>query len=223
MRLPIPLKALPYGCDNSCGTVFKLDTKGHRTILHRFTELRRDGEFPRAGLFRDASGNLYSTTTSGGSGGSGIVFKLDTAGNETVLHAFEGPDGAVPFSGLIQDGTGNFYGATTSGGDFGTVYKLDPQGNETVLYTFTGGDDGSAPFGNLVMDTAGNLYGTTYAGGKNTACFDGEGCGVAFKLDPSGQETVLHSFTGGADGFGPEAGLVMDATGNLYGTTNFGA
>jgi uncharacterized repeat protein (TIGR03803 family) len=202
MRLPIPLKALPYGCDNSCGTVFRLDTKGHRTILHRFTELRRDGEFPRAGLFRDASGNLYSTTTSGGSGGSGIVFKLDTAGNETVLHAFEGPDGAVPFSGLIQDGTGNFYGATTSGGDFGTVYKLDPQGNETVLYTFTGADDGSAPFGNLVMDTAGNLYGTTYAGGKNTACFDGEGGGVAFKLDPSGQETVLHSFTGGADGFG---------------------
>ena len=209
------------GLYSSCGTVFKLDTKGRRTILHRFTELRKDGDFPSAGLLRDAAGNLYSTTTAGGSGGLGIVFKLDTEGDETVLHAFHDTDGAVPFSGLIQDASGNFYG-TTAGGDFGTVYKLDPQGNETVLYTFTGGDDGSDPFDSLVMDAAGNLYGTTYAGGKNTACFDGEGCGVVFKLDPSGQETVLHSFTGGTDGFEPESALVMDAAGNLYGTTNFG-
>jgi uncharacterized repeat protein (TIGR03803 family) len=211
-----------YGRDSSCGTVFKLDTKGHRTILHRFTELRKDGDFPSAGLLRDAAGNLYSTTTVGGPAGVGTVFELDPAGNETVLHAFHGPDGAVPFSGLIQDAAGNFYGTTTSGGDFGTVYKLDPQGNETVLYTFTGGDDGLAPFGNLVMDTAGNLYGTTAAGGKSTACFEIEGCGVVFKLDPSGQETVLHSFTGGTDGFEPESALIMDAAGNLYGTTNFG-
>jgi uncharacterized repeat protein (TIGR03803 family) len=210
------------GLGTSCGVVFKLDTKGHRTVLHRFTKPKMDGDFPLGGLLRDAGGNLYGTDSLGGPANDGTVFKLDPAGRETVLHSFSGPDGAVPESGLIEDATGNFYGTTSSGGDLGTVYKLDPQSNETVLYTFTGGNDGGVPIGDLIRDSAGNLYGTTYAGGKNTACFDGEGCGVVFKLDSSGNETVLHSFTGGRDGFGPEAGLVMDATGNLYGTANFG-
>lgn len=97
---------------------------------------------------------------------------------------------------MIQDAAGNLYG-TTIGGD-GTVYKLDPQGDETVLYQFTG-SDGSEPTGGLTMDSAGNLYGTTYLGG-NSACDSGLGCGLVFKLDPSGNETVLYCFSGGADG-----------------------
>jgi uncharacterized repeat protein (TIGR03803 family) len=207
--------------NSSCGTIFKLDQKGRRTVLHRFTKPKIEGNFPTASLIQDAAGDFYSTTSLGGSSGLGTVFKLNTSGVETVLHTFRGTDGAVP-GGLIQDAAGNFYGTTGGGGaGFGTVFKLDTQGVETVLYAFSGGPDGGTPLGSAIIDSAGNLYGTTYAGG-GTPCLDGQGCGVVFKLDPSGKETVLYSFTGEADGSSPEAGLVMDAAGNLYGTTTTG-
>jgi uncharacterized repeat protein (TIGR03803 family) len=105
----------------------------------------------------------------------------------------------------------------------GVVFKLDPTGKETVLYSFTGGADGAQPTGVLVRDASGNLYGTALIGGS----FDGEcpafgpGCGVVFKLHPSGTLTVLHTFTGGTDGEGPR-GVIRDGTGNLYGTTSDG-
>ena len=100
------------------------------------------------------------------------------------------------------------------------VFKLDPSGKETVLYTFTGAADGGFPVSGLIADAAGNLYSTTGGGGNTSApnCVF-TGCGVVFKLDRSGNETVLYTFTGGADGSGPSAGLVRDAAGNLYGTT----
>jgi uncharacterized repeat protein (TIGR03803 family) len=95
------------------------------------------------------------------------------------------------------------------------VFKLDPSGNETVLYNFTGGADGGAPFyAGVVRDSAGNLYGATYAGGN--------GVGVVYKIDTNGIETVLHTFTHGADGYRPYAGVALDAAGNLYGTTSSG-
>jgi uncharacterized repeat protein (TIGR03803 family) len=163
----------------------------------------------------------------GGTSGAGVVFKLDSAGNETVLYTFKGmPDGSEPQAGLIQDAAGNFYGTTIFGGkgncqyrSCGVVFKLDTNGNETVLYRFTGGADGGNPTAGLVIDSAGNLYGTTLLGGP-PGCQDFV-CGVVFKLDPSGKETVLHTFSGGT-GFGPYAGLLMDPAGNLYGTTYFG-
>ena len=103
------------------------------------------------------------------------------------------------------------------------VFKLDPSGKETVLYNFTGGQDGAVPFSWLVADKEGNLYGTTAGGGGSSAaeCFLG-GCGVVFKLDQTGRETVLYAFTGGTDGAVPFGGLVRDAAGNLYGTTYAG-
>lgn len=141
----------------------------------------------------------------------------------TVLHSFAGPDGATPYAGLFRDGQGNLYGTTWAGGAFGygTVFQLGATGDEQVLYSFTGGADGANPYASLIRDAAGNLYGTTYYGG-DLSCNSPNGCGTVFKVDTFGTESVLYSFTGGADGAYPYAGLVRDATGNLYGTTYYG-
>jgi uncharacterized repeat protein (TIGR03803 family) len=213
-----------------CGTVFKLDTSSNETVLHSFAGYPTDGANPIGALIMDKAGNLYGTTPFGGAGtcnvvapGCGTVFKLDTSGNETVLHSFTGGDGANPYYGaLIMDTAGNLYGTTLSGGASGggTVFKLDASGNETVLHSFPGyPGDGESLWGGLIMDATGNLYGVTVGGGASSNCFGG--CGTVFRLDTSGNETVLHSFTGG-DGAFPEAALIMDKGGNLYGTTYFG-
>ena len=277
-------------CPDGCGLVFKLDPNGNEVVLHRFKG-GADGQFPESLLVKDMSGVLYGTTYMGGSSRWGTVFKLDKAGQETILHSFTGPpdggsDGAYPYSGVIQDAPGNIYGVTGYGGTYGdgAAYKLDAKGNESLLYSFGGSDgvsptsvlvedadgnlygtaayggnsecggtgcgvvfelspqsngtwteavlytfcsqsncaDGQRPAnGPLVRDETGNLYGTTYFGGTSTNC-DGAGCGVVFKLDAAGNETVLHSFTGGRDGADPWAGLTVDSAGNLYGTTVFG-
>jgi len=167
----------------------------------------------------DRAHNLYGTTINGGAYGNGTVFKLGHRHDLTVLYSFTGgSDGKWPYASVIRDRAGNLYGTTHSGGDYGngTVFKLDASGNETVLHSFAGGSDGSVPLAGLIMDKAGNLFGTTYVGGTYNS-------GTAFKLDPSGNETVLYTFTGGSDGGGPYAGsLIMDAAGNLYGTTSSG-
>ena len=211
-----------------CGVVFKLDQSGNETVLHSFTGIGGDGANPYDGLVRDPNGNLYGTTLYGGgssacSGGCGVVFKVDTAGKETVLHSFGGgTDGVGPLAGLVRDDEGSLYGTTQYGGAYGqgTVFKLDNARRETVLYAFTGGADGGQPFlGYLLRDAKGNLYGTTVRGGASSCS---SLCGVVFKLDKSGKEKALYGFTGGTDGANPYAGLVGDAEGNLYGTTNQG-
>ena len=200
-------------CASGCGVVFEVAANGQEKVLHRFSG-GTDGALPIGGLIRDAAGNLYGTTQMGGASGSGTVFKLDASGVETVLYSFAGlPDGQYPFAGLIRDSAGNFYGTTSNGGaiGFGTVFKLDAAGHETVLYSFTGGSDGGSPQAPVLRDKNGNLYGTTFLGGANY------GVGTVFKVDVSGNETVLHNFAGN-DGKYPEAGLIRDSQGNLYGT-----
>jgi uncharacterized repeat protein (TIGR03803 family) len=207
------------------GTVFKLDPTGTKTVLHSFTGPPLDGQYPEADLIRDAAGNLYGTTPYGGTSDAGRVFKVDTTGAESVLHSFTGtPDGSQPYAGLVQDAAGNFYGTTYGGGDLGKgmVFKLDTTGQVTVLHSFAGVPDGQFPNTKLVRDAAGNLYGTTEIGG-DPKCNFANGCVMVFKLDATGTETVLHSFTESrADGGYPEGGLVRDASGTLYGTTYFG-
>jgi len=208
------------GGTSNMGTVFMVDTTGKETVLYSFTGTGGDGENPYGGLVRDAQGNLYGTTVNGGTSGKGTVFELDTTGKETVLHSFtDAPDGALPKAGLVQDTQGNLYGTTSLGGPQGdgTVFKLDTTGKETVLYSFGSvGGDGGIPIAGLVLDTQGNLYGTTYTGGT-------VGDGTVFKVDMTGKETVLHSFTDSPDGSEPYyAGVVRDAQGNLYGTTVYG-
>jgi uncharacterized repeat protein (TIGR03803 family) len=195
--------------------VFKLDTTGTETVLHSFSGA--DGAGPRAGLLRDAAGNLYGTTYYGGAFDYGTVFKLDTTGTETVLHSFTGGnDGGGPCSGLLRDAAGNLYGTTLFGGlpGSGTVFKLDTTGTETVLHNFFDNPDGRYPFAGLVGDAAGKLYGTTQYGGTY-------GKGTVYKLDKAGRGTVIHSFSG-PDGATPSAGLILDRSGNLYGTTYAG-
>lgn len=174
-----------------------------------------NGAGPTAALIQDAAGNLYGTTSSGGSG-FGVVFKLDSANHETVLHAFTSrPDGATPHGRLALDASGNLYGTTSSGGaaGLGTVFKIDTSDAETVLHSFTGNPDGASPYAGLVIDNSGNLYGTTENGGAS-------GFGTIFKIDTADNETVLHSFAGGTtDGADPKADLTLDPDGNLFGTT----
>jgi uncharacterized repeat protein (TIGR03803 family) len=200
------------------GVVYTLDASGHQTVLHSFTG-GADGSQPYAGVIRDPAGNLYGTTSSGGTGNAGVVYKVDASGHETVLYNFTGgSDGSSPLGGVIRDAAGNLYGTTIYGGisGAGVVYKLDPSGHETVLHPFTGGTDGGEPYMvTLLRDSMGNLYGTTSGGGSSWA-------GVVFMLDSSGHETVLYSFTGGDDGGAPQSGLIRDSAGNLYGTASRG-
>ena len=205
------------------GTVFKLtpnaDGSWTESVLHSFNG--SDGQLPKAGLIFDAAGNLYGTTSEGGTHNFGTVFKLtpnaDGSWTESVLHSFNGSDGASPEAGLTFDAAGNLYGTT---GGPGTAFKLTPNADgswtESVLHYFKPNVLG--PEAGLIFDATGNLYGTTYGGGTDNL-------GTVFKLTPNADgswtESVLHSFNSG-DGANPWAGLIFDATGNLYGTTESG-
>lgn len=218
------------------GLVFNL---GHASVLswyelvlHAFDGT--DGNAPAGNLIFDAAGNIYGTTYEGASGLTGLVFKLSPGGGagwqESVLYAFQGlgftagPDGVNPVAGVVADAEGNLYGTCDYGGpaDLGTVYELSPNGSggwtETVLYAFRGGSDGGHPYAGVILDQQGNLYGTTQGGAGSN--------GTVYKLTrgSNGQwtETILYAFMGGADGSTPYGGLVMDGSGNLYGTTAFG-
>jgi uncharacterized repeat protein (TIGR03803 family) len=205
-------------------------------VLYSFCRpLCGDGDFPVAGLIFDKAGNLYGTTENGGAHGvGGTVFKLapnaDGSWRESVLHNFcrrpHCSDGEFSQANLIFDLAGNLYGTTFSGGGLfggGTVFKLAPNTRESLLHSFcsrTNCVDGAQPTG-LVFDFAGNLYGTTESGGDQ-GCYGGFGCGAVFKLTPNSKggwnERVLWTF-GDRPGANPAAGLIFDAAGNLYGTT----
>jgi uncharacterized repeat protein (TIGR03803 family) len=197
-------------------------------ILHSF-QGGSDGRGPRGQLIADGAGNFYGTTAYGGGGncsnnwGCGTVFKLAPDGTVTVLYAFQGgADGYDPQAGLLMDKAGNLYGASAGDDgcayDCGTIFKVAPDGTLTTLHTFLGGSDGSNPNGALVSDRKGNLYGTTAYGGIGE-CFNESGCGTVFMLKTNGKKKILYAFTGGSDGAVPGSGLIIDKTGNLYGTT----
>ena len=187
---------------------------------------------PSGGLIFDASGDIYGVEEVGGAFDYGKVFELtpnsDGTWTENDLYSFaDGSDGKYPSDGLIFDAAGNIYGVAAGGGpppNWGLIFKLTPNldesWTESVLYRFTGGKDGGSPASRMILDAAGNLYGTT-GGGGNLNCNRPYGCGVVFKLDTSGKESVLHTFAGhpAAD---PSGGLIFDGLGNLYGTAYSG-
>jgi uncharacterized repeat protein (TIGR03803 family) len=209
------------GGSANAGVVFKVDPNGTETVLHSFTG-GADGVTPIGGLVRDKAGNLYGTTSQGGTSNDGIVFKIRPSGKETILHTFTGSatDGKYPsYTTLLLDAQGNFYGVTEEGGsaDGGILYKLTKTGKLTILHSFKGGTtDGCNVLGTPFMDADGNFYGTTSSCGIHTL-------GTVWKVSKDGKEKLLHSFAGGtSDGEYPLAGVIMDAAGNLYGNTETG-
>ena len=207
-----------YGGTSFAGGVFKVAPDGNETMLYNFTG-GADGAYPFSPVVRDGAGNLYGTTSQGGSANAGVVFKVDPSGIETVLHNFiGGADGIIPIGGLVRDKAGNLYGTTSQGGtsNDGIVFKISPSGKETILHTFTGSaTDGKYPsYTSLLMDAKGNFYGVTEEGGSA----DG---GILYKLSKPGKLTILHSFAGGTtDGCNVLGTPFMDALGNFYGTTS---
>jgi uncharacterized repeat protein (TIGR03803 family) len=208
--------AASYGGSGGWGTVFKLDARGDETVLYNFPSDESQGSVPKGALALDAAGSLYGTTYAGGAYLKGTIFKVDPAGTETMLHSFNGSDGSSPSSGLIRDSNGNLYGTTFDGGTYGcgVVFRVDATGEFTVLHHLALAE-GCLLFGSLVRDAAGNLYGTGFMGGTYES-------GTAFKLDVSGTLTVLHDFSDEPDAARPNAGLLRDGAGNLYGTTQIG-
>ena len=202
----------------------------HESVLYNFGAAPGDGGQPAGGLIMDSAHNFYGATYQGGSYcqvGCGTVFKLSPGPGgtwtETVLHNFgNGQDGTGPNGTLVMDAAGNLYGLTYTGGIFdgGIVFELTPNQDggwsETVLHNFGSGSDGSFATAALLLDAAGNLYGMTFYGGAY-------GGGTVFELSPTlgggWAESVLYSFGHGTDGAAPDGGLIMDAAGNLYGTT----
>jgi uncharacterized repeat protein (TIGR03803 family) len=206
------------GGGNSKGTVFRIDSAGNLTILHSFGATASDGQNPYASLIQASDGDFYGTTFGGGINNKGTAFKMDSAGNITILHAFgaTSTDGQNPYAPLIQASDGNLYGTTLSGGAYsgGTVFQIDSAGSVNVLHSFNGNGDGSSPYGGLVQGADGSLYGTTWSGGINNK-------GTVFKLNTSGAFTQLYAFAG-KDGSYPVATLLLASDGNFYGTTQYG-
>jgi uncharacterized repeat protein (TIGR03803 family) len=226
----------------SYGTVYQLahpSTGWVFNLLYSF-QGGNDGAYPTARVVAGPNGTFYGSTIEGGAADAGVVFNLKPPTNaicgttpcawtETPLYQFTGgTDGYGPTAGdLAFDQTGNIYGVTEFGGSsaHGNVYELTPSGGTwtaNVLYSFGGGQDGEFPYSGVTFDQAGNLDGTTRQGG-GTGCLSSVGCGTVFQLaqsDSGWTENILYRFQGGSDGGFPESGVILDPTGNIYGTTS---
>jgi len=231
-------------CPLGCGTVFRITLDGAFTSLYAFTYIGGDGAIPSAGLTLGPDGSFYGTTSQGGNPGlwcteylgeygCGTVFRITSAGRETVLYHFCqdenfcATDGALPFAGLVLGNDGSFYGAAWGGGgsdQSGALFRITPQGHFTELYQFcslSDCSDGALPGGTLIQGTDGALYGTTEEGGS-TSCFGvGVGCGTAFRYTPEGGLTTLYTFQRTGD-WSPFAGLTQTTRGYFLGTTYSG-
>ncbi len=216
--------------------------------LYSFTG-GNDGANPISGLVADSAGNLYGTTQFGGTNDTGSVFKITPSGAITVLHDFgevdgstndEDGDGGSPIGALVLGNDGNLYGTTFEGGAYGsgTIFQISPSGTFNTIYSFSsdynystyesGNTDGAAPVAALTLGSDGYFYGTTQNGGPNDS-------GTVFKLSVNGtigSIQTLYSFstdvdssndpTGNSDGAYPDAPVVFDSQGYLYGTTFYG-
>lgn len=201
------------GGNNANGTIFSITLAGTLTTLHLFDGT--DGSSPENALVQASTGDLFGVAF-GGPGQLGVAFKVSTGGAYSRLHDFELPDGGLPLAGLTAYPDGSFYGVNALGGSnggYGTLFHLDSAGNIEVLHGFAN-TDGNQPEGSLIVGGDGALYGTAYEGGDHFS-------GTVFRATVDGGFSVLHSFAGSFCGTGeayPQAGLVEDAGGILYGS-----
>jgi len=209
--------ATPQGGSHGFGTVFKITPTGTRTVLHNFTN-NGDGGAPTCPPVQAGNGNFYGVTTGDISGIQGVstFYEVTSSGTFTTLHLFADSEGQH-CSGITQGTDGNFYGACLLGGtnDKGTLYKISSTGTVTVLHSLDVTDGMNEQGAFLVQANDGNFYGVGYNGGTDSY-------GVIFRLKPTGTYTVLHNFTGGADGGNPNADFVLGNDGNLYSTASVG-
>jgi uncharacterized repeat protein (TIGR03803 family) len=224
------------GGTNGCGTAYELvkATGWTSRVLHSFDGNNKgtDGQNPVGSPVFDTAGNLYGATIGQGTDGCGMAFKLSPEAPpatwyERTMYNFQnnGKDACEPYGGLIFDSAGNLYGVSWYGGKYGdgTVYELIPTATgwrDEILYSFGNGTDASHPTGGLIFDGSGNLYGVAAEGGANSL-------GGVFELSPATggtwTEKVIHSFAkNGTDGWLPNGTLIIDSSGNLYGTAQFG-
>lgn len=224
------------GCSGfGCGTVFNLRPPATfcrtvlcpwtATVLYRFSNGGADGEHVIGEVVFDPTGNLYGTTTGGGNG-YGTVFQLSPSNGgwtKNILYTFNGQqDGAYPYGSLTLDHAGNLYGTTAEGGSGnGVIYEVTPSGGgwtESVVHSFNGSTDGYTPFAGVAFDRSANLYGAASSGSSGNG-------GTVLELAFSGgswTETGMYAFAGfngGTNQDGPFGTLLVDASGNLYGTT----
>ena len=222
--------AYPYGTN---GEVFELSPQPgggswRKTVLYTFPS-PEGVAYPDAGVVFDGKGNLYGPAFFSGHGSfEGAVYELSPQANGpwalTVIYVSN--ESSNPDSRLVFDSNGNLYGTATDS-NYGQVFELSPATggtwNETAIYHFASGRDGSEPRAPLIMDSGGNLYGTSALGGRGC---NQNSCGVVYKLSPQSdgtwKETVLHQFESAEDGSQPQEGLLLDASGNLFGTTSYG-
>ncbi|PSR56768.1 hypothetical protein AHMF7605_26365 [Adhaeribacter arboris] len=204
-----------HGGVNGSGTYFRMTPKGDFTVLYSFQN-DDTGYSPWGTLLDGNDGYYYGMTNAGGDFLAGVIFRVTSNGDYTVLHSFDNyEDGSSPQGNLIKGKDGNFYGLTNVGGDYntGTFFKMAPNGTVTKLHSFYQYEDGDKPSGSLVQGKDGNFYGMAARGGKN-------GHGTIFKFTPAGKITVLKFMTDEiSDGANPHGSLIMDKEGNFYGLT----
>jgi uncharacterized repeat protein (TIGR03803 family) len=242
------------GVTNGCGAVFEISFtsagKVVEKVVHSFGSNAADGQQPFSSLILDTKGNFWGTTFYGGVNGNGTVFEISSTGGYSGIYSFgaNATDGTFPVGNLIEDSKGNFWGTTSGGGSYnncyvgvvvngpggcGTVFKITKKGTQTIetpVYSFAKTtSDGWRPYGALIEDATGNFWGATYYGGSHKNCpfFNVKvGCGIVFKITPTGSESVIYSFGAATkrftDGVEPYAGLIEDQNGDFWGTTLWG-
>jgi uncharacterized repeat protein (TIGR03803 family) len=211
------------GGTTSLGTVFRINMDGSGYLVVKRFSGGNEGYHPYGGLAQAADGALYGTTSSGGVGTQGTVFKMNPDGTGfTVLHGFQSAEGGIPYAGLIQGRDSALYGTTSAGGanGKGTIFKLNIDGTGYTILKSLGVNDGVSPLAPIIQGSNGVLYGTTSFGGNPNALI---GAGAVFQLNTDGTGfRVLKIFTQTGEGYSPHAGLLQDADGTLYGTTSSG-
>jgi uncharacterized repeat protein (TIGR03803 family) len=217
------------GGDQGGGVVFRVTPAGAYTVLHAFDLDNKGAGRPYTGLVQAGDGNLYGTTLRGGDNDRGTVYRIGIGGEFSVIHSFNGDDGQSPEGTLIVGHDGNLYGTTLQGGtdNRGVIYRISTAGNFERLYSFPSlgafnssglatNTTGANPRAGLLLGADGNYYGTAYQGGAH-------GYGTLFRMSQTGEVTLVHAFAGPSFGAGfPLSGVVQDADGNFYGTSERG-